>query len=140
MPLDLSALQQAITSLEDSVEVATREDFIDSVDDKARKVIRAGVIQNFEFTFELSWKFIQRWLRENRSPEMAEPRTRKDLFRHAARNGLISGAQEWFRYAEARNATSHTYNSNRADDVYETAMDFLPAAQGLLAQLERLND
>ena len=63
--------------------------------------IRANVIQNFEFTYELCWKFIQRWLRENRFLEEASlPRTRKDLFRMAARHGLIEHPERWFDYGE----------------------------------------
>lgn len=53
--------------------------------------LRAGVIQNFEVAYEQCWKFIERWIRENRAPENADhPRSRKELFRMAARHGLIS--------------------------------------------------
>ena len=72
-----------------------------SLDEVTQYAIRAGVIQHFEFTYELSWKFIQRWLRLNASAEDAEPLTRRELFRTAARYGLIGDPQPWFRYSEA---------------------------------------
>lgn len=44
--------------------------------------------------YEQCWKFIQRWNSENQSPEDADiPRTRKELFRVAARLELISDPQ-----------------------------------------------
>lgn len=140
MTLDLSSLQQAVASLASSVQVANRSDLMASLDEQAQQVIKAGVIQNFAFTYELCWKFIQRWLRENRSPIIAEPRTRKELIRLAAREGLIADAEAWFRFGYARNTTSHTYDRRKAEDVYRVALAFLPAAQELLERLEAVND
>ncbi len=34
---------------------------------------------------ELGWKLLQRWIKLNVGPEEAEPRTKKDLFRLAAK-------------------------------------------------------
>lgn len=116
------------------------EAFMETLDEIVRKGLRAGVIQNFEFTFELCWKFIQRWIRHNRSPEDAEPLVRKDLFRMAARYGLVSDPTRWFDYAEARNQTSHTYNEERAVEVFAIAADFVREARHLLTQLEKRND
>jgi len=137
---DLSSLQKAINSLEALLERAQDDAFMDSLDDVVQKGIRAGVIQNFEFTFELCWKFIQRWIRLNRTPEDAEPRARKDLFRMAARYGLITDPTLWFDFAEARNLTSHTYDENRAQEVFDAAVGFVGEARYLLAQLEMNND
>lgn len=111
-----------------------------SLDEVTQYAIRAGVIQHFEFTYELSWKFIQRWLRLNVSPADADPLTRRELFRSAARHGLIVDPEPWFRYSEARNLTLHTYDKAVADRVFEAASDFLNDVYFLLEQLELRND
>jgi len=110
------------------------------LDEKARNAIRAGVIQNFEFTYELCWKFMQRWIRLNSSPADADPVTRKDLFRQAARLALIASPERWFDYAECRNITSHTYNEEDAERVFQAAERFIHDAQALLSRLEVAND
>ena len=106
-----------------------------------RETVRAGVIQNFEVSYESSWKFIQRWLRENGPPHEADaPRTRKDLFRMAANADLLEDPVPWFRFGEARNLTSHTYDEAHAQGSFEVAASFLPYAKQLLARLELRND
>ena len=148
MALDLSSLKKGIYALDRSVNAAQtntaslNEDILEAIRaGEIREAIRAGVIHNFEVAYDLSWKFIQRWIRENRTPEDAEhPRTRKDLFRLAARYGLIADPEPWFVYGDARNLTSHTYNEAQAVSVYETAKDFRDDAKYLLKQLKAAND
>ena len=87
MTLSLSSLEKAITALEKAVNAADSD--VAASHAEIAETIRSGVIQNFEVTYEQCWKFIQRWIRENRTPEDADlPRTRKDLFRLAARYKL----------------------------------------------------
>lgn len=135
--LDLGNLKNAIDALERSLAVADAQQ--DSPDRELRETIRAGVIQNFEVAYEQSWKMLQRWLRENASPERAEnPRTRKELFRLAAQYGLIPDPLPWFEYGDARNMSSHTYKEADASYVFGIAEKFLPDAKALLNQLENL--
>jgi len=141
MKLDLSSLQKAVESLQKTIKVSEDKTFTDGLDENAKEAIRAGVIQNFEFTYELCWKFIRRWLKENADVEEAEyPRTRKELFRLAARFGLIKEPLSWFSYGDARNLTSHTYDEDKAETVYETAVDFIEDAKYLLERLQERND
>lgn len=140
MTLELTSLSKALHALEQSVQISCDNAFTAQLTEPQMNTIQAGVIQHFEFVYELSWKFIQRWIKLNKSPEDAEPRTRKDLFRQAARYGLINDVKPWFAATEARNQTSHTYDEVIADQVYESAVAFLPHAQYLLQQLIKYND
>ena len=103
-------------------------------------IIRDSAIKRFEYTYELAWKMIQRWRKDNVSPEKADPLTRKDLFRLAAQNGLIKDPAPWFGYHEARNETSHAYNEAKAEKVYKAATLFAGEATSLLEELKRRND
>lgn len=141
MTLDLSSLRKAIDSLEKTLRVAQDKNLAAELGRDAKDAIRAGVIQNFEFTYELCWKFMKRWLKDNADVEEAEyPRTRKELFRLAARSGLIKDPLPWFSFSDARNLTSHTCDENKAESVYETAVGFMEDARYLLDRLQERND
>ena len=103
-------------------------------------LFEAGVIQNFEFTYELCWKFMKRWLENNLGSSYVDGLPRKELFRIAAEHQLISNVSNWFIYHEARNETTHTYDRKKAERVFETAQKFLPDAKELLRNLEKKND
>lgn len=140
MPLDLTSLENALQQLEQVTQRAHDEAFMSAQDDVTRNAIRAGVIQHFEIVYELCWKFIQRWLRENRPGGDADlPRTRKDLFRMAARDGLVSDPLIWFGFGDARNLTTHTYNEAEANTVFAQATPLAREARFTLEQLKAKN-
>jgi len=139
MALDLSNLKKTIEALERSLKIIHTGK--NSFSEDLLEAIRAGVIQNFEVAYEQCWKFIQRWIRHNRSPEDADhPRTRKEIFRMAARYGLIPDPLPWFEYGDARNLTSHTYDERQATTVFKAAERFAQDARNLLHSLEAKND
>ncbi len=140
MPLELSNLQNAVSALAAVLARSDDAEFMRTLDEVARNAIKAGVIQHFEFTHELCWKFIKRWLEINISPSAADGVTRRELFRLGAENRLIDDVEQWMRYHEARNMTSHIYQPVVAERVYNIAHDFARGAARLLAALEARND
>jgi len=139
MALDLSSLRKAVDSLGRAIKVANTM-ICGKVDTDQEEVIRAGVIQNFEFTYELCRKFMKRWLEENESGQAADGMTIKELFRMSAERHLIKDVEIWFDYHKKRNKTAHTYNEVTAEDVYNSAVCFLTDAKDLLKLLEEKND
>ncbi len=135
MPLDLSSLKKAVDSLDRALEVAAGP-----ATPGQQEVLRAGVIQNFEFTYELCWKFMKRWLELNAGAAVADGATRKELFRLAAESRLITGVENWFRYHAARNETAHTYDPAKATEISRLAAPFAGDARRLLEALEERND
>ncbi len=139
MPLELSSLKKAVSALADVLAKSDDAGFMDTLDEVARNAIKAGESKHFEFTYELCWKFIKRWLEMNVSPAAADGVTRRELFRLGAENRLIDDVEQWMRYHEARNLTSHTYEPEIAERVYNTAHGFGRDAARLLAAIEERN-
>ena len=140
MALVLSSLQKSVSALTGILAKSDDTEFMSNLDDVARNAIRAGVIKHFEFTYELCWKFIKRWLETNISATAADGVTRRELFRLGAENRLIDDVEQWMRYHQTRNLTSHIYQPRIAERVYDTAHDFARDAARLLAALEARND
>lgn len=142
MPLRLDGLRNAIASLDQALAHSQDTALMNSVDETLRPVIRAGVIKHFEFTYELSWLAVKRWLEDNINPNAADGVTRRELFRHGAEQRLIEvdAIDRWMDYHEARNRTSHTYRETTANEVYAVIPGFLADARLLLAELEARDD
>ena len=126
--LNLEPLEKAISQLKSGIEQSR------TVSDN--DLLRDGVIQRFEYTMDLSWKMIQRYLKHIVQVDESVLRTKKDLFREAARLRLITNVKAWFGYYESRNETSHIYNSQIAESVFAQAELFLPDAIRLLEELK----
>lgn len=97
-------------------------------------MVRDAVIQRFEFTFELTWKIMSSILRKNGM----EFRGIKTVFRDAARVGLLDDVELWFSYLDARNLTTHTYDLEVAEKVYQQAKAFSQTLQTVLPKLADL--
>ncbi|PKN73417.1 MAG: nucleotidyltransferase [Candidatus Cloacimonetes bacterium HGW-Cloacimonetes-3] len=68
-----------------------------------------GLIQRFEYTFELGWKTLKDYLEEKGFAEIVGS---KDAIRLAYTNGIISHGEVWMEMINDRNLTSHLYDSN----------------------------
>ncbi len=139
MPLILDSLRNAVSALRAVLAKSEDNAFMAAQDEVTRDAIRSGAIQHFEFTYELSWKFIKRRLEADVGRSSVDGVSRRDLFRIAAENGLIEDVDPWFQYHVARNETSHTYDPVVAARVYAVSLVFAADAARLLAVLEARN-
>ena len=140
MPLELDSLHNATASLRIALKYSEDPILMGGQDEPLRIVLQSGVIKHFEFTYELCWKFIKRWLEENVNRTIADGVTRRELYRLGAEQRLIDDVDRWMDHHQARNLTAHTYRKATADRVYAAIPDFLEDAQLLLAALEERND
>lgn len=134
--LELTSFEKAIQSLDDALKWYHRGGAADVPLD----ILRDSVIQRFEYTYELAWKMIKRWLEQNVGPSHVDGVSRKELFRLAAENRLIDDPMRWFAYHEACNQTSHVYDESVAEDVFGVIGDFLNDAACLLRNIMKRND
>lgn len=138
--LDLTALRSAISSLEDGLDVVNDRVWFDRQPGKVQNTLVAGVIQNFEFVYEISIKMLKRQIEaESASPEDVDETNFREILRVAAEKGLIADVEAWFTYRKMRNITAHTYDHEKARQVYENTLLFINDARALLRKLEARN-
>jgi nucleotidyltransferase substrate binding protein (TIGR01987 family) len=130
--LDLTSLEKALSSLNRAL-VRAMEAPID-------EELRDAAIQRFEYTFELCWKMLKRQLeQELPNPAEADGYSYKQLFRVGGERGLIDNVEAWFEYRERRNITSHTYDADKAQKVFEVIPQFAADAKKLFDVLSERN-
>lgn len=139
-PLDLSALRGAVSSLEDGLEVVSDSAWFNLQSSKVQNTLIAGVIQNFEFVYEISFKMIKRQIEEeSASPNEVDESNFREVLRVAAEKGLVADVEAWFKYRKMRNITAHTYDHEKAQQVYRDTLVFINDARALLIALEARN-
>jgi nucleotidyltransferase substrate binding protein (TIGR01987 family) len=132
-PISLHALRKALDAL-----ASARRYWLDEPPESGRKPhLRAGVVQSFEFSYELAVRSLRRVLMERAAvaPQVADL-SFNDLLRAGADAGLLDDALGWRRWRELRNRTSHAYDEGQAQSIAESTADFLPEALSLLQRLE----
>ena len=129
MTLDFSSLHSAVASLGEGLARYER--------DTGDTQIRDGLIQRFEFTYDLSHKMLRRALAEAAAnPEEIDRLSFPDLIRTANEQGLLDGDwSTWRVYREMRNITSRSYDEAKALQVAAAIPAFLVAARALAARL-----
>lgn len=81
-----------------------------------------GVIQRFEFVFELSWKTLKHLL----EAEGISATTPRAAIRQAFKAQWINDEAAWLQMLSDRNETSHTYNADLASRIYAHIRDNFP--------------
>lgn len=129
MSLDLTPLTKAIARLSEGLERIERE--------AGDTQLRDGLIQRFEFTYDLAHKMIRRALEQAAAnPDEIDRMSFPELIRTASEQGLTgSDWTAWRTWREMRNITSHTYDEAKALLVVEGIPAFLAEAQEVARRL-----
>ena len=131
MTLDIGPLVKAITRLEEALDVYGR--------DTSHALIRDGLVQRFEFTYEISHRMLKRYLEETSpTPGQFDEMSFQDLIRSGSEEGLLlHGWPEWRTYRDMRSRTSHTYDEGVALEVVAGIPAFLEEARFLREEIAR---
>lgn len=94
--------------------------------------MRDSAIKRFELSFDLTWKSIKVFLEDKRGVICKSP---KGCFREAYKQGLVDYDEFWLKMTDMRNATTHIYREEIADDIYENLPKILKYFEKLLEKL-----
>ena len=128
--LDLSPLERSIDRLS--------EGWLRYQQDTRDTQIRDGLVQRFEFTYEISHKILKRYLKTtSANPAEFDDMSFQDLIRTGNEQGLLMGAwPDWKRYRDMRSKTSHTYDEDVALEVVSGIPAFMAEASYLRDQIK----
>ena len=101
--------------------------------DATNDLLRDGLIQRFEFTFELAWKTLKAVFEDEGLIGLNSPKT---VLREAFAAGLIQDDELWLSMLNDRNSTTHIYSERLAFEICENIRQTYAAALGDL--LERI--
>jgi len=97
-----------------------------------------GLIKAFEYTYELSWKTLQDFLKEKGYEDIIG---QKPVIQQSFQNGYISDGKGWMRMHESRNLTSHTYDEETAAEIIkEIQTEYFDLLKSLKEMLEKEGD
>ncbi|WP_038069579.1 MULTISPECIES: nucleotidyltransferase substrate binding protein [Thermoanaerobacterium] len=82
--------------------------------DEEDELQRDGIIQRYEFTFELAWKTLKEIFEDEGLIGLNSPKT---VLREAYSSGLIDDEKIWLDMLVDRNATSHIYSQSNAIEI-----------------------
>ena len=105
LAIKIEGYDNAIEKLNKSLEKDIKED----------ELYLDAIIKRFEFSYELAWRLMKRFL----SYEGVDAQSPRSVIREAFNNGLINNPNVWLDMLEKRNLSSHTYNQETAETIYK---------------------
>ena len=139
MSIDTTFLRGRIVALEVSLQGVERH----RDDDVAYDMYRAACVKEFELVLEQSGKLLRKrlaaWFASNRQVDRLHF---KDLFRHAARHGLIDcdTVERWIRYRDNRSCSTLDHGDGFTEDTLGLLPGFIDDAKALAAVIDGTDD
>lgn len=100
-------------------------------DEGLNELEQQGLIQGFEFTFDLAWKSLQDFLRQEGFDDVnSNPNA---VITKSLEEGYIKNEEGWKNLKKSRDLASHTYNEETAIDIIENIIELY---HSLFIQLE----
>ena len=130
MNINTEFLTRCIRTLETAFEQLQQHE----AGDIAYEICRAACVKESELVLEQSGSLLKKRLRSYfASNRQADRLTFKNLFRHAAKHGLVSveSCERWLEYRDNRNDTAHDYGEEFAQTTLKLLPDFVEDAREL---------
>jgi nucleotidyltransferase substrate binding protein (TIGR01987 family) len=108
--------RKALKKLGQAVDIVSEKmDWGEGVDD----LLQEGLIQRFEYTHELAWKVMKDYAEYQGYTDIKGSR---DAFRKGLEMGIIDSVK-WMESIEDRNQTSHNYDDETANEIFEAVVN-----------------
>ena len=123
----LSNYNMALRKLSEAIHYIKKElneNNLDIENEKAEdvlgEIIKEGLIQRFEYTYEMAWNVMKDYALYQGYSEIVGSR---DAIRFAFSAKLIQNGDMWMDMIKSRIKTSHTYNEETANEIYFKIID-----------------
>lgn len=87
----------------------------ENAEEVLEEIIKEGLIQRFEYTYEMAWNVMKDYALYQGISEIGGSR---DAIRYAFSSTLITDGDIWMEMIKSRVKTSHTYNEETAQEIY----------------------
>ena len=107
------------------------------------EIYRSAIVKEFEIILEQSGKLLKKAIRPYfHSNKAADQLNFKDIFRHAGLHSLLTldEVERWLVYRDNRNATSHDYGEEFANETLKLIPQFIVDAKNLADVLDAAQD
>ena len=121
--LAFSKLNDALSALETVIKRPSDPD----------RIVIDATIQRFEFSFELFWLLLKEIIKSKGVKDVNFPR---DVLSTAFSHNLISNEDVWLNMLSDRNKTSHTYDKELADIIYNDIKSYFPIMKSSFLDLQ----
>ncbi|MDG6881290.1 nucleotidyltransferase substrate binding protein, HI0074 family [Phocoenobacter uteri] len=105
--------------------------------DELDELSKEGLIQRFEYTFELSWKTLKDYLEYETEEAILSPR---QVIKTAFKLELLDNGEYWLEMLNKRNLMAHTYNEDYFKQVFESIINlYFSQIEKLYEQLKEMS-
>lgn len=111
------------------------DQFKNSKDKNLEILLEDGCIQRFEYVWEAALKTMKKFLKVIYGKSDAELNT-KNTFRLMSGYGFTQNYENWKKYCDKRNDTSHEYSLEKSREIIKIIPDFIEDASILLENLK----
>ncbi len=134
MTINIAILEKALANLERNHAFKINEKDVEK-----QFAFETATIKSFEYNYELALKLIKRTLEDKIDGQEVESLSFNGFIRTAAEKNLISDPTLWFDYRKKRNTTAHTYDEEKADEIFYMIPNFIKEIKFVITQIKKQN-
>jgi len=112
----LKKLSEAINYIKKDFGKKENDIEYENADKILEEIIKEGLIQRFEYTYEMAWNVMKDYALYQGNSEISGSR---DAIRFAFSSNLIVNGELWMDMIKSRIKTSHTYDEETAEEIYK---------------------